>query len=89
LIPKIPVGKYFLNSNVWRVRKIGILIPKFGIPVPHKKTDTYSSIDTKVHGRKQLQYKMARELFFPPNLHLLTLIGKQTYIYSHLTENEQ
>ncbi len=32
---------------------------------------------------------MAGELFLPPNLHLLTLIGKQLYIYSHLTENEQ
>jgi hypothetical protein len=56
---------------------------------PHKKTDTYSSIDTKVNGRKPSPYKMEGELFFPPNLHLLTLIGKQTYIYSLLLENEQ
>jgi hypothetical protein len=89
LIPKIPVGKFFLNSDVWRVRKWEFRFQKFGIPVPHKKTDTYSSIDTKVHGRKPLPYKMAGELFFPPNLHLLTLIGKRTYIYSHLSENKQ
>ncbi len=55
----------------------------------HKKTDTYSSVDTKVNGRKPLPYKMAGELFFPPNLHLLTLIGKRTYIYSLILENEQ
>jgi hypothetical protein len=85
-IPKILVG-FFLNSHVKRVRKIPI--PKFGISVPHKKTDTYSSVDTKVHGRKPLPYKTAGELFFPPNLHLLTLIGKRTYIYSHLSENQQ
>jgi hypothetical protein len=76
LIPKIPVGKYFLNSDVWRVRKLEFRFQKFGIPVPHKKTDPYSSVDTKVHGRKPSPYKMAGELFFPPNLHLLTLIGK-------------
>jgi hypothetical protein len=33
-------------------QKIRIVIPKYGILVPHKKTDTYSSVDTKVHGRK-------------------------------------
>jgi hypothetical protein len=99
------------------------------IEKPHKKTYTYSSIDTKVKERKQLPYYMSRcrlggriilpakptsthsswktgrcrfggriifpakptsthsswiqvdvglagELFFPPNLHLLTLLGK-------------
>jgi hypothetical protein len=70
-------------------QKIGIPIPTFGIPVPHQKTDTYSSVDTKVHGRKPSPYKTAGELIFPPNLHLLTLIGKLTYIYSHLTESKQ
>jgi hypothetical protein len=54
----------------------------------HKKTETYSFVDTKVDGRKPLPYKTAGELFIPPNLHVLTLIGKQTYIYSHLTKNE-
>ncbi len=47
------------------------------IEKPHKKSYTYSSVDTKVNGRKQLQCKTAGELFFPPNLHLLTLLGKQ------------
>jgi hypothetical protein len=69
-------------------QKIGVPIPKFGILVPHKKTATYSSVDAKVHGRKPSPYKTAGELFFLPNLHLLTLVGKRTYIYSHLTENE-
>jgi hypothetical protein len=45
------------------------------IEKPHKKTETYSSVDTKVNGRKPSPYKMARELFILPNLHLLTLIG--------------
>jgi hypothetical protein len=56
------------------------------IEKPHKKTEMYSSIDTKVDGRKPSPYKTAGELFIPPNLHVLTLIGKQTYIYSHLTK---
>jgi hypothetical protein len=47
------------------------------IEKPHKKSYTHSSVDTKVNGRKQLLYKMAGELFFLPNLHLLTLLGKQ------------
>jgi hypothetical protein len=81
--------KIFFEFRCLESQKIGIPIPKFEIPVPHKKTYTYSSVDTKVHRRKPLPYKTAGELFFPPNLHLLTLIGKQTYIYSHLTENEQ
>jgi hypothetical protein len=55
----------------------------------HKNTKTYSSVDTKVNVRKQSPYKTAGELFFLPNQHLLTLIGKQTYIYSLLLENEQ
>jgi hypothetical protein len=55
---------------------------------PHKKSDTNSFVNTKVHGRKPSPYKTAGDLFFPPNLHLLMLNGKQTYIYSHLTENE-
>jgi hypothetical protein len=46
-------------------------------------------LEKKVHGRKPSPYKTAGELFFPPNLYLLTHIGKQTYIYSHLLENEQ
>jgi hypothetical protein len=50
------------------------------IEKPHKKSYTYSSVDTKVNGRKQLPYKMAGELFFMPNLHLLTLLGKQVDI---------
>ncbi len=81
--------KIFFDFQCLESQKIGIPILKFGILVPHKKTDTNSSIDTKVHGRKPSPYKMVGELFFPPNLHLLTLIGKQTYIYSHLMENEQ
>jgi hypothetical protein len=81
--------KIFFGFQCLESQKIGNPIPKFGIPVPHKKTDIYSSVNTKVHGGKPLPYKMAGELFFPPNLHLLTLIGKQTYIYSNLTENEQ
>ncbi len=44
---------------------------------PHKKSYTYSSIDTKVNRKKQSPYKLAGELFFPPNLHLLSLFGKQ------------
>jgi hypothetical protein len=75
---------FYTEDSVWiffefrclESQKIGIPIPKFGILVPHKKTDTYSSVDTKVHERKPLPYKMAGELFSPPNLHLLTLIGK-------------
>jgi hypothetical protein len=58
------------------------------IEKPHKKTETYSSVDTKVNGRKPLPYKKAGELFIPPNLHPLTLIGKRTYIYSHLMKNK-
>ena len=58
-------------------QKIGIPIPKFGIPVPHKKTDTYFFVDTKVHGRKPSPYKTAGELFFPPNVHLLTLMENE------------
>jgi hypothetical protein len=81
--------KIFFEFRCLESQKIGIPIPKFGIPVPHKKTDAYSSVDTKVHGRKPSPYKTAGELFFPPNLHLLTLNGKRTYIYSHLTENKQ
>jgi hypothetical protein len=67
---------FFLKFRCLESQKIGIPIPKFGIPVPHKKTDTYFFVDTKVHGRKPSPYKTAGELFFPPNLHLLTLIGK-------------
>ncbi len=59
------------------------------IEKPHKKTETYSSINTNLNGRKPLPYKAKGELFIPPNLHLLTFIGKQTYIYSHLAKNEQ
>ncbi len=59
------------------------------IEKPHKKTEMYSSVDTKVNGRKSLPYKIAGELFSPLNLHLLTLIGKRTYIYSLLLENKQ
>jgi hypothetical protein len=88
LIPNIPVVVFF-EFRCLESQKIGVPIPKFGILVPHKKTDTYSSIDTKVHGRKPSPYKTAGELFFPPNLHLPTLIGKQTYIYSHLLEIKQ
>jgi hypothetical protein len=88
LIPKILVG-FFFEFQCLESQKITIPIPKFGIPVPHEKIDTYSSVDTKVHGRKPLPYKTAGELFFPPNLHLLTLIGKRTFIYSHLLENKQ
>jgi hypothetical protein len=47
------------------------------IEKPHKKTEMYSSIDTKVNGRKPSPYKMAGELFILPNL-----------IYSLLLENE-
>jgi hypothetical protein len=53
------------------------------IEKPHKKTETYSSVDTNVDGGKPFPYKMAGELFILPNLHVITLIGKQTYIYSH------
>jgi hypothetical protein len=68
--------KIFFEFRCLERQKTGIPIPKFRILVPHKKTDTYSSVDTKVHGRKPSPYKMAGELFFPPILHLLTLIGK-------------
>ncbi len=47
------------------------------IEKPHKKTDTYSSVDTKVNGRKPSPYKTEGELF-----------SHQTYIYSLLLENE-
>ncbi len=68
--------KIFFEFGCLESQKIGIPIPKIGISVPHKKSDTYSTVDTMVHGRKPLPYKTAGELFFPPNLHLLTLIGK-------------
>jgi hypothetical protein len=54
---------------------------------PHKKSNTNSFVNTKVHGRKPLPYKTVGELFFQPNLDLLTLNGKRIYTYSHLTEN--
>jgi hypothetical protein len=63
------------HSKIWNSR-------------PKKKSNTNSFVNTKVHGRKPLPYKMVGELFFPPNLHLLTLNGKQTNIYSHLMENK-
>jgi hypothetical protein len=44
--------KIFFEFRCLESQKVGIPIPKFGIPVPHKKTDAYSSIDTKVQGRK-------------------------------------
>jgi hypothetical protein len=66
--------KIFFEFQCLESQNIGIPIPKFGIPVPHKKIDTYSTVDTKVHSRKPLPYKMAKELLFPPNLHLLTLM---------------
>ncbi len=44
---------------------------------PHKQSNTNSFVNTKVHGRKPSPYKMAGGLF-----------SRQTYIYSHLTENE-
>jgi hypothetical protein len=69
--------KIFFEFRCLESQKIGIPIPKFGIPAPQKKTDAYSSIDTKVHGRKQSPYKMAGDYF-----------SRQTYIYSHLTENK-
>jgi hypothetical protein len=47
---------------------------------PHEKSYTYSSVDTKVNERKQVPYKMAGELFSPPNLHLLTLLGKRVHV---------
>ena len=57
--------KIFFEFRCLESQKIGILIPKFGILVPHKKSDAYSSVDTKVQGRKPSPYKMAGELFFP------------------------
>jgi hypothetical protein len=65
---------------------------------PHKKSNTNSFVNTKVHGRKPSPYKTAGELCFLPNLHLLiifttkptsthTLNGKRNDTYSHLTEN--
>ncbi len=51
-------------------------------------TGDWETLWEKVYGRKPLPYKTAGELFIPPNLHLFTLIGKRTYIYSHLTKNE-
>jgi hypothetical protein len=71
-----------------RARAVTSLLCVVVIEKPHKKTETYSSVDTKVDGRKPSPYKMVGELFIPPNLHVLTLIGKGTYIYSHLTKNE-
>jgi hypothetical protein len=47
------------------------------IEKPDKKSYTSSSVDTKVNRRKQLPYKTEGELCFPPNLHILTLLGKQ------------
>ncbi len=67
--------KIFFKFRCLESQKIGILVPKYGIRVPQKKTDTYSSVDINVHERKPLPYKTAGELFFPPNLHLLTIIG--------------
>jgi hypothetical protein len=64
LIPKIPVG-FFLKFQCLESQKFRIPIPKFGIPVPHKKTDTYSSVDTKVHGRKPSPYKTTGECHRP------------------------
>jgi hypothetical protein len=68
--------KIFFEFRCLESQKIEIPIPKFGILVPHKKTDVYSSVDTKVHRRKPLPYKTAGVFFSLPNLHLLTLIGK-------------
>jgi hypothetical protein len=51
------------------------------IEKPHQKIYTYSSVDTKVNGRKQLPYYSPANvnllIIFPPTSHLLTLLGKQ------------
>ncbi len=83
LIPKIPVGKYFFEFRCLESQKIGIPIPTFRIPVLHKKTDTYSSVDTKVHGKKTIAIQDGGRIIFSAkpasthsywktNLHLLT-----------------
>jgi hypothetical protein len=59
--------KIFFEFQCLGSQKIGIPIPKLGILVPHEIADPYSSVDTKVHRRKPLPYKMAGELFFTPN----------------------
>jgi hypothetical protein len=59
-----------------RAKVITSLMCVVVIEKPHKKTETYSPVDTRVNGRKPSPNKMAGELFFPPNLHLLTLIEK-------------
>jgi hypothetical protein len=72
------------DSKIWNLGNHIVCVVV--IEKPHKKTDIYSFTDTKVNRRKPLPYKMAGELFFPPYLHLLTLIEKRTYIYSLLLE---
>jgi hypothetical protein len=69
--------KIFFEFRCLESQKIGIPIPKFGIPVPHKKTDAYYSIDTKVHGRNHRHTRRWENYF-----------SRQTYIYSLLLEKE-
>jgi hypothetical protein len=51
------------------------------IEKPHKKTYTYSSVDTKVNRRKQSPYYSPPNvhllIIFLPTSHLLTLLGKR------------
>jgi hypothetical protein len=78
-------GCYFKACTSRHITIVCVVV----IEKQYKKAKAYSSVDTKVNRRKPLPYKMAGELFFPPNLHLLILIGKQTYTYSLLLKNEQ
>jgi hypothetical protein len=54
----------FMVAGVCHITIVCVVV----IEKSHKKTETYSSVDTKVNGRKPLPYKMVGELFIPPNL---------------------
>jgi hypothetical protein len=60
------------------------------IEKPHKKIETYSSVDTKVDGRKPSPYKMAGELFIQKVFEargLLFVTTQQTKNNKRQTEN--
>ncbi len=48
-------GRKFFSQIDSKIRNFG----------PHKKSNTNSFVNTKVHGRKPSPYKTAGELFFP------------------------
>ncbi len=77
LIPKIPVGKYFLNSDVWRVRKSEFRLRNF---------------EFRYLIRKQILIPPSIPRFMEENHHHTRWrennFSCQTYIYSLFLENE-